>query len=147
MRTIAFAIVFVVVHSCIAMAQGDAAKRDQYYSRLVSGISIHDNSRDLPNQYKVRHAFVGSHVSILVKLGSIDRTIFFDQKATRRLLNQISLWVDEQLVMQGVMRPSLTVIRFLDSGYNSRVTAIRDGLSEPWWIIRASELRPWNAEK
>jgi hypothetical protein len=145
MRAIAFAMVLVGVHS-FAMAKGPRntepsydAEKDNYYSRIVGGISIHDNSGDLPDGYRVRHAYVGRHVSILVKLESVDRSIFLDKKATRRLLNQISLWVDEQLVMQGVMRPSLSVIRVVDSGYHSRLTAIRDGLSEPWWIEKRSD--------
>jgi hypothetical protein len=146
MRAIAFAMVLVGVHS-FAMAKGPRntepsydAEKDNYYSRIVGGISIHENSRDLPDGYKVRHAYVGSHVSILVKLESVDRSIFFDQKAARKLFNQISLWADEQLVMQGVMRPSLTVIRVNSRGGNTGLVAVRDGLSEPWWIEKSGWL-------
>ncbi|QOZ33257.1 hypothetical protein [Bradyrhizobium sp. CCBAU 53421] len=138
MRAIAFAILFIV-YSCTAMAQVPyAAEDDAYYSRIVGGISIDRHSGGVPF---LRKGYTNSaHVSILVKLEAVDRSILLDKKATRRLLNQISLWVDEQLVMQGVMRPSLTEIHVADKGRNILLIAHRDGLSEPWWIRRFGKL-------
>ncbi|MGY3581560.1 hypothetical protein ACVIGB_000368 [Bradyrhizobium sp. USDA 4341] len=95
MRATVFAIVFVCVHSCSAMAEVPyTVEKDSYYSRIVDGISI--SLGELPSRYMGWNKN-SKHVSISVK---IDRSILSDKKATLRLLNQVSLWVDEQLVMQ-----------------------------------------------
>ncbi|MGY3581589.1 hypothetical protein ACVIGB_000339 [Bradyrhizobium sp. USDA 4341] len=129
MRAIVVAILIVGLHSCFAMAEVPyIVEKDSYYSQIVNGISI--SVGELPDRYMGWNKN-SKHVSISVK---IDRSILSDKRATLRLLNQVSLWVDEQLVMQGVTRPSLTVIRVNSRGSNMGFIAVRNGLSEPWWV-------------